>query len=68
MELDQENASLTIRLPRALRESLIAAAKSQDLTASQLVRKHFTALLTPRLDIKPTRPRGGNQRKGARIS
>ena len=60
MELDQETASLTIRLPRSLRESLIAAAKSQDLTASQLVRKHFAALLK-----KPNSRKAGKKKEAA---
>ncbi len=40
--MEIELASMTIRLPLAMKLALLEEAKKRDLTVSQLVRHHFT--------------------------
>lgn len=47
--MNTEIESLTIRLPAGMKLALEEKARGEDLTVSQLVRRHFAALLTRRV-------------------
>lgn len=57
-------ATITVRMPADLKRAVETAAKAEDLTVSQFVRRHF-ATLAP---VKPAPRRKGTQlRKGATV-
>lgn len=45
--METENATLTIRIPRAMKDHITKTAKADDLTVSQYIRRHFAEKLKP---------------------
>jgi predicted DNA-binding protein len=54
---DDEVTSITLRLPKSLRERLEAQAKREERTLSQCVRFHLSARLDGTGGTKPRRPK-----------
>lgn len=57
-----EHETLTVRMPSDMKAELEKRAKAEDLTVSQFVRRHFTAVLP--LPIKPA-ARGAKKARAA---
>lgn len=63
MDTDTES-TITVRMPAELKKSVETAAKAEDLTVSQFVRRHLVTLS----QVKPAPRRKGTQlRKGATV-
>ncbi len=56
--MDPTLTTITVRLPRSLKDSITAAAKREDLTASQYVRRFISA---------HSKPAGKSNRKGLTV-
>lgn len=67
--METTQSTITIRMPKVMRDQIMAEASEQDLTASQLIRRHLTAKYAAAKKSTPQPPTGSkkSQRKEALV-